>query len=569
MTTEEHAVPAALRGATGAAGAAELMRAVLELAADLDLPSVLKKFVDVSTELTGARYGAMNILDQEGASVTFVQNGVPDSAVARLASSPHAVGVLGKIPAHGVLRLTDLREHPAFQGFPRHHPPMGSFLGAAVRVREEVYGDLYLAEKPGGFDEADEEIVIALGAAAGVAIENAQLYAEANRREHWLEAGQRITTMLLEGADEEDALVQIASSAREIARADTAALVLPGPDGELVMEIVDGHSADVLLGLTMPRDGRSWAAYGSGQGELVPSLAAARRLKLPPMRQFGPALYAPLRTVGHSVGVLLLLRRVGSPPFDRSDLTTSQSFAAQAALAFVLAEARHAQDVAALLDERERIARDLHDLAIQQLFATGMQLESARQRARGGIDPAELTAIIEQSLDNVDSTVRQIRAIVHALRDPDAAGSLVERLRRESSLARTGLGFAPSLVITFRGRVVDSAQDEQGDVDAIDEVVHPDLADDVVAVVREGLANAARHARASSVAVRVTVHGTAPAGTVHVEVEDDGAGLAEARERHSGTQNLATRARQHGGTFSLGSPPSGRGTLLRWQAPLG
>jgi len=551
------------------AGTSDLLHAVLSLAADLDLPSLLERFVQASIELTGARYGAINILDERGGSVTFVQRGIEDSIVAQLANSPHSVGVLGQIPAHGVLRLDDLTHHPAFRGFPRNHPPMGSFLGAAVRVREEVFGYHYLSEKPGGFDDADEAVVTALGAAVAVAIQNAQMYADAGRREHWLQAGQKITTMLLEGAEEGEALTQIATTAREIAGADTSALILPGLGGKLVIEIVAGHAHEALLGLTMPPEGRSWVAFTSGVGDVVPSLAAADRISLAPMRQFGPAMYAPLRTAGRSVGVLVLLRRVGSQPFAHSDLVASQSFAAQAALAFVLAEARHAQDVAALLDERERIARDLHDLAIQQLFATGMQLETVRRRAARGVDPTELTRIIEEALDSVDSTVRQIRTIVHALRDPDAAKSLIERLRRESSLARRGLGFAPSLVISLEGRVIDSAQDKQDDLDRIDDVVGADLADDVVAVVREGLANAARHAHSSSVFVRVVVSGSGPKGTVEIEVEDDGAGLTVARDRHSGTQNLAARARRHGGTFSLGSPPSGRGTLLSWKAPLG
>jgi signal transduction histidine kinase len=289
-----------------------------------------------------------------------------------------------------------------------------------------------------------------------------------------------------------------------------------------------------------------------------------------PMRAFGPALFAPLQTAGHGIGVLILMRKVGGAPFTSSDLDTAESFAAQAALAFVLAEARHAQDVAALLDERERIARDLHDLAIQQLFATGMQLETVRRRAARGVDATELTSIIEEALDNVDGSVRQIRSIVHALRDPDAATSLVERLRRESSLARTGLGFAPSFVIELDGRALEQGSSDADVVasDLIDERVSADLADDVVAVVREGLANAARHARASSVAVRISVRGTNATGTILVEVEDDGTGLPVERTRHSGTHNLAMRARQHAGTFSLGTAPSGRGTLLSWQVRL-
>ena len=164
------------------AGTTDLLRAVLSLAADLDLPSLLERFVDASTELTGARYGAINILDEHGVSLTFVQSGLDDSIVAQLANSPHSIGVLGQIPAHGVLRLEDLTDHPAFQGFPSNHPPMGSFLGAAVRVREEVFGYLYLSEKIGGFNDDDEAVVTALGAAVAVAIQNATLYADADRR---------------------------------------------------------------------------------------------------------------------------------------------------------------------------------------------------------------------------------------------------------------------------------------------------------------------------------------------------------------------------------------------------
>jgi len=271
---------------------------------------------------------------------------------------------------------------------------------------------------------------------------------------------------------------------------------------------------------------------------------------------------------GRGVGVLVLLRLVGSAPFGRNDLATAESYAAQAALALVLAEARHAQDVAALLDERERIARDLHDLAIQQLFATGMQLETVRRRAARGVDPAELMGIVEDALDNVDATVRQIRSIVHALRDPDADAPLAERLRREASLARTGLGFAPSLVITIDGRVLDSPESLEGDAGLLDDRVGEDMSDDVVAVVREGLANAARHAQATAVTVRVVVEGEGISGRVVVEVEDDGAGLPADRDRKSGTDNLAARARRHGGTFSLGTTAEGRGTLLTWSVPL-
>jgi signal transduction histidine kinase len=553
---------------TGSVAAAELLQAALNLASDLDLPSVLQRFVAASTELTGARYGAINVLDARGRSTTFVHTGMADHLVAMLGRGPHAVGVLGAIPSRGTLRLRDLMEHPSFKGFPPNHPPMGSFLGTAVRVRERVYGYLYLSEKPGGFTDDDDDVVLTLGAAAAVAIQNAQSYSESEHRERWLKAGQRITTMLLSGAEEEEVLAEIAGSSREVARADTAALVLPGIDDSWVMEIVDGVGADELIGTVMPPDGRARTVLRDGNGLIVDSLSRSRAMRVDSLRQFGPAMYAPLQSDGRGVGVLVLLRRTGSTPFEPADLATAESYAAQAALALVLAEARHAQDVAALLDERERIARDLHDLAVQQLFATGMQLETARRRAERGVDPAELTGIVEEALDNVDATVRQIRSIVHALRDPDAAAPLAERLRRETSLARTGLGFAPSLIITVDGRVLDSAESQEGDAGALDDRVGDDLADDVVAVVREGLANAARHAQASSVAVRVDLRGEPPTGEITVEVEDDGAGLPPERERRSGTENLAARARRHGGSFSLRAGDDERGTLLTWCAPV-
>ena len=158
-------------------------------------------------------------------------------------------------------------------------------------------------------------------------------------------------------------------------------------------------------------------------------------------------------------------------------------------------------------------------------------------------------------------------AMAYALRDPDAANGIVERLRREASLARTGLGFAPSFVVMLDGESVPDGN--YIEADQIDARIGPDLTDDVVAVVREGLANAARHAQASSVAVRVIVKGQGPTGTVIVEVEDDGVGLPAMRARRSGTGNLAARARQHGGTFTLGASPAGRGALLTFEVPLG
>lgn len=392
--------------------------------------------------------------------------------------------------------------------------------------------------------------------------------ADAIEREKWLSAGAEITTMLLQGLPEEDVLEHIVTIAREIADADAAALVLPGLKGELILEIVRGWGAEDLLGLTMPRDGFSWTALKTGKARLVPSLSQDRDIITPQLRKYGPALYAPMGTTEKPVGVLMLLRRIGQESFITKDLERASTFADQAALALVVSEARQAEDMGKLVEERERIARDLHDLAIQQLFATGMQLEVVRRRAARGLDKAGLIAILDEALDNIDNSVREIRSIVHSLRDPDAATGMVERLRRESALARTGLGFAPSLVITLDGEAL-GALDE--DEQTIDDLVSKHLTDDVLAVCREGLANAARHAQAQSVSITVAV--TTPAasdgvGRVDVAVEDDGIGLKFVSGRKSGTWNIAARARQYGGDYSLENSPTGRGALLSWWAPL-
>lgn len=385
------------------------------------------------------------------------------------------------------------------------------------------------------------------------------------RRERWLLAGQQITALLLEGADTDEVLVAVARTARQIDGADTAVLVLPDQDGGLVLEIVDGHAADELRGLRVPPGARSLDVHASGTGDATASSVQDGH-PLVPMRRFGPALYVPLRSGGQRLGVLVLLRRAGARPFGPADLALSEAFAGQAALAFVLAEARAAQHRASLAAERARIARDLHDLALQQLFGAGVQLEQVR--GEPGLSP-RVTGLVDGAQRSLDGAVRQIRATLRALDDGDAP-PLVDRLRREIAAAAPLFGHAPRLEVRLDDRPVDPAQADPGDVDRI-EVACAACAEHLVAVTREGLANAARHARASLVVVRLAVTRDADGagGVAAVEVEDDGVGLPAQRTRASGTRNLAARAALSGGRFDLGAAPTGRGTLLRWCAPLG
>ncbi|HLS26926.1 MAG TPA: GAF domain-containing protein [Beutenbergiaceae bacterium] len=531
------------------------LRAVLSLTSHLDLDQVLQELVETAAELTGAKYAAIGVLDSSGVNERFLYTGMPQDFT-DTHDPPHGYGVLSAIPAEGALLLEDLTQHEAFLGFPSEHPPMRTFLGVSLRIGDEVFGRIYLAEKPGGFDDDDARQVQVLAAAASIAVQNTSLYETVRSREQWVVAGQEITTAMLEGTDVEEALTVIAQRARQIAAADTAVLVLPGVGEDWVIEIVDGDSHGDLLGTVMPPDGRAQQVIRTGAGMIVDSFARAHRLRVPQFGRYGPSLYAPLGDRENVMGVIILLRRKRAPEFSTTDLQVAESFARQAALALHLAEARDAQDRASVLDERERISRDLHDLAIQQLFASGLQLTQAREQIPAREE--QLLAVLDEALTGVDESVRQIRAIVHALRSPDERAGLVDRLEREVSLARTGLGFAPSLVLE---RIPAGSPLHSDELDAR---VDDDLADDVVAVVREGLANAARHARASLLHVRVGL-GT---DQIRVDIIDDGVGLPADPPRSSGLANLGQRARRHGGHFTWAAATDG-GAHLTWTAQLG
>ncbi|HEY0259517.1 MAG TPA: GAF domain-containing protein [Lacisediminihabitans sp.] len=554
-----------------------LLKAALDLTSNLHLRPALQNFVNQACRLTGARYGALSVLDNWGETSMFIQHGLSEARAQRLGHPPLGHGLLGEIPTEGALIVNDLAhsDHTPV-ALPPGHPIMENFLGVPVQVHEQVYGRLYLSDKFGGFDQSDVEIVSALASAAGVAVENSELYAQARNRERWIAASQSLTTTMLEGADEEEALALIAKTVREVSRADTALIVLPSVGNTWAGEIADGYHADQLVGVVFPPEGRAMSVLREETGMIVDSMARAQTMRVHQFAEFGPALYAPLRSRGQSSGVLILLRKPGRPEFDGSDLPMAESLASQATLALELASARHAEDVANLLDERDRIGRDLHDFAIQQLFAAGMQLDATKQKVgTGELTRDEIMASIDESLSQVDESVRQIRAIVHNLREPDQNVGVVERIRREASLSRNFLGFAPSLVISLNGTPINAVEaEEEAMIDHVEGCVGLDVSDDVVAVVREGLSNIARHAHAT--AGRVTVEVETPEepatdgilGVITVSIADDGKGIDPNRTRNSGLGNLAARARRHGGSFAFGPGIGGLGTEIIWTAPL-
>ncbi len=538
-----------------------LLDAVVAVADGLELEPTLHRIVRAAADLTAAPFAALGVLGDDGLHRAFVHTGIDEATARRIGHLPRGHGVLGHITRLGrAVRVEDLHQHPASVGFPPGHPPMDSFLGVPVGIGDRVVGNLYLAGKPGGFTADDEDVVVALAAAAAVAVDNAGLFEDGRRRQAWLTASQEVTLATLSGAEEDEALILIARRAREVAHAQVAALVLPGLDGQWVLEIAEGEDgADVadLVGIVMPAHGRAVSVVRSGQGMVVDDLGASPTMVVPQLHRFGAALYAPLVADQDHLGVLVLLRPDSETPFTAADLATAETFASQAALALQLAEARRRAEAAELLEERARIARDLHDLVIQELFALGMRL--SRLRPEVGAAATE----IDRSLESVDRVVSQLRDTIRALRDPREPSGVMTRLRAEVTRARDGLGFTPQLAfVTPHGRTEPSDADLQ---------VAPEIGDDMVAVVREGLSNAARHARAHAVEVRVEWS----AGSVVVAVRDDGVGLPPHPERRSGLANLGERARRHGGSFRIGTPVSGegqpvpQGTELLWQVPLG
>ena len=581
--------------------AVELLRASLQLTSSLQVPRALRALVESACSLTGATWGTIAVY---GRSRTTGRRSRPVSAGPASASPEHLDTLLGRPRDDGVVIVNDLSATTAFTGVIEGEDP-GCILSAPLRAHHQGYGRLYLCDKPGGFTCGDVTTVQTLAQAAAIAVENARLYREARSREQWMAVSQELTTLLLSGAEEDDALTLVARRIREVAHADTVALVLPSVGDAWACEIADGAHASELIGTFFPARGRALRTLDQQTGLTVPSLHeawGACDLLVEPLARFGPALYAPMLHRGRGVGVILLLREQGAPTFTDQDLEIAELVAGQATMAFELADAQHAQEMATLLDERARIARDLHDLAIQQLFAAGMQISSARERLRsapGAADQVDVVCrVLDSSLAAVDDSVGQIRSIVRSLRDRDEDVGLVERLRRESSLARTLLGFAPSLLLSVDGRALALAGRAEEDelISAVDAAVDPEVADDMVAVVREGLSNVARHAHASSVTVDVMLTGVVPGGgaepamsgstssrpavsgpggaepAVEIVCRDDGVGVDPGVTRRSGTANMAERARRHGGSFVIGprarTDGASRGTCFTWRVPL-
>ncbi|WP_234332012.1 GAF domain-containing sensor histidine kinase [Streptomyces sp. NRRL S-87] len=531
-----------------------LLEAVVSVGRELELSQVLRRIVEAAALLVDAEYGALGVIGPDGRTLSqFLTVGLTDGEISRIGPLPAGHGLLGEVIRHPEpLRLGDLGRHVSSHGFPAHHPPMRTFLGVPIRVREEVFGNLYLTDKRGGldFDTEDESVIATLSVAAGVAIDNARLYEGSQRQQRWLRANAEITRSLLSGSSRAEVLRLIAERARDITGSAAAeiATALPGADG-LLVEVATGSGAASREGLLLPVEGTMpGAAHTAGAPVATSKSKSDERFPADsrPAGGLGPAVAVPLGTEdGGGRGVLFLTRDTGEPVFSEGELEPLLAFAAQAALALELADRRRDAEQIALLEERDRIARDLHDLAIQRLFATGMTLQSATRLVQHE-DAAQRVA---RAVDDLDETIKIIRSTIFGLRtkDRDAGTGLRARAAQAVGEAATVLGHPPRL--SMEG--------------LLDTDVPAAVADHVVAALNELLSNAARHARATRVAVALE----AAEGEVVLTVSDNGVGIPE-QGRRSGLANLEERAGRVGGTFRVQSAAGG-GSRLVWRAPIG
>ncbi|MET8764981.1 GAF domain-containing protein [Lentzea sp. NPDC004782] len=515
-----------------------LLDAVLAVGAGLELDSTLQRIVQAAVELVGARYGALGVLGSRHNLSQFVYVGIDPGTRATMGHLPQGKGLLGLlIKEPRAIRLHDLTEHSASVGFPPNHPPMHSFLGTPVRVRDEVFGNLYMTEKTDGGDfTADDEVVLAaLAAAAGVAVENARLFEQSRMRERWLEATAEINAQLLAGASAEDALRLIAQRVAELSSALWAVVLLA--NGGVVRRLAqagdDSAPAEFTTDLPLLAEVLETGAPAlteDVQGQLG---------ELPV--QPGSAAVLPLRAGATVTGALVVVREKAAPAFGADLMPLLASFADQAVVAMEFAENQQARRLIDVLEDRDRIARDLHDHVIQRLFATGMSLQGALT----WVNHPEAKRRVQKAVGQLDQTVLEIRTSIFDLQT--AADDTGLRRRLLDVVAELTENSEVSPAVRMSG--------------TIDNLVPDHIAEHAEAVVRETVSNALRHARATELTLTVEA-----GDTLIITMVDNGLGMPPHVAR-SGLRNLEQRAAGLGGSLVMADEPDG-GTRVTWQVPL-
>ncbi|MDE8587063.1 MULTISPECIES: GAF domain-containing sensor histidine kinase [unclassified Arthrobacter] len=523
-----------------------LLGAVVSMTEDLSLEAVLDRLVQSACELVGARYGALGVIGDDQQLSHFITVGIDEEGARVIGDLPTGHGVLGElIREPKPLRLHDLGEHPIAVGFPSNHPPMSTFLGVPVRVRNEVFGNLYLTEKIGDqdFTGEDEDLAVALAAAAGVAIQNAKLFDDTRRRQRWLEAGMEVSDRLKDQprSDTEN-LDMIAERALNASASVLALIASVGPDGIIRCRTSVGAQS-MPGGQEMPAAAVLSEVLETGESKVL----ADPLLVFDPTsaEKLGPVLVAALgsNSDGHRDSVLVLARAVGGARYTEVDVEQSAVFASRIGLTLDLLKANQLREEHALFIDRERIAADLHDLVIQRLFAAGLSIQGLR---RYTADPPAHERRIAGITAELDDCIHQLRDTIYSLqaREPDKE-LLSGRVLRAVQEAANASGFLPR--IQFSGPVDDAVDD--------------DVAAQLLPVLHESVSNAVRHSGSEDIAILLAVQD----GDVVLTVRDTGRGFNDP-QRVSGLTNMKNRATRLGGECIIDSVP-GKGTSVTWRAP--
>jgi signal transduction histidine kinase len=527
------------------------MRALLEanrtIVADLDLAVELRRIVESAVHRVGADYGALGVVGPDDVLEEFVHVGMDEETVRAIGHLPEGRGLLGLvIEKQQAIRVDDVGGHENAVGFPEGHPPMRAFLGVPVRVRDADYGNLYLTRTQAvAFSDEDEELVQALAATAGVAVQNARLFEEARLRHEWLAASTEVTRRVLAGDDA--ALRLVARSVHALADSDLTTVVLP-VDTELLVAVAEGHGSAGFQDARYAASG-TLSEYVIQTGKPVRLVDAEdtasvedRTIYLSGQVRVGPVMVLPLLGREEVRGTLVAMRGPDRRPFTEVDAEMATTFANHAAIALELAEARRDQQRVLLLEDRARIARDLHDHVIQQVFAAGLVVQAT---ASSVTDPTAVKAL-QEVVDHLDDAIKQIRVSIFQL-EPPVPGGLRAAVMDVILELQPVLGFAP-----------------RADLDGpLDSVATADLVRDVTAVVREGLSNVARH----SSATRAQLSVFATTKRLTVTISDDGTGIVEA-SRRSGLENMRRRAENRNGSMAIAEVPDLGGTTVVWTVPI-
>jgi signal transduction histidine kinase len=494
------------------------LRALLEanrtIAGDLDLTLVLRRIVETAVELVRAHDGTLAVAGEDGSLAEYV----------------HARGG-DRADAPGDLRDGDRRARTS--------------LGVPVHVGDEAFGNLSLTRSESEpFTEQDEDLLSSLAETAGVAIGNARLFAESRLRQQWLAASTEVTRRVLAG--DEGALGLIAQQVYTLAGSDLTTVVLP-VDTELLVAVAVGRDAARVEGVRYAASG-TLSEHVLQRGEPIRIVDAEDPSSLEGTVYLsgdvpvGPCMVLPLLGREEVRGTLVVMRRPGGRPFTEVDAELATTFASHASIALELAEARRDQQRVLLLEDRARIARDLHDHVIQQMFAAGLVVQAQVSRLH---DPTAVAAL-QDVVNNLDDAIKQIRVSIFQLQPP-VPGGLRAAVMDVVSDVQPGLGVDPRL-----------------DLDGpLDSVATSDLVRDVTAVVREALVNVARHASAST--VDLSIHATTTRLTV--TVSDDGVGVGDVGRR-SGLENMRERAEARLGSMVVAEVPDLGGTTLVWTVPI-